>query len=164
MARRRYKFVEVQPVTAAGLEEVVNRWVADDWQLERVSFAGTTKDGRPAIAFVALVREPLVGAIELGELDLGEPEPFDAEVEWSASVLESMVARRRGVVPLDAGIEEARGGRGAGEAAEPAEPDSEPAEAERERAGAKKGMARARSRSRTRTRTRSKLRFRSRSR
>ncbi len=161
MARRRYKFVEVQPVTAAGLEEVVNRWVADDWQLERVSFAGTTKDGRPAIAFVALVRDPLVGAIELGELDLGEPEPFDAEVEWSASVLESMVARRRGVVPLDAGIEEARGGRGAGEAAEP---DSEPAEAERERAGAKKGMARARSRSRTRTRTRSKLRFRSRSR
>ena len=161
MARRRYKFVEVQPVTAAGLEEVVNRWVADDWQLERVSFAGTTKDGRPAIAFVALVRDPLVGAIELGELDLGEPEPFDAEVEWSASVLESMVARRRGVVPLDAEVAEARGARGAGEAVEP---DSEVAEAERERAGAKKGMARARSRSRTRTRTRSKLRFRSRSR
>jgi hypothetical protein len=82
----RYKFVEVQPVTASAIEDCVNNWVGDGWRLDKVRFVGVDARGkRPSLAFISFVRSPTGGVIELGELDLGEAEPFDVEIDWGAA-------------------------------------------------------------------------------
>lgn len=54
-APRRYKFVEVAPVTAETLEDAVNDGVAEGWQLEGIRFVMTEASRRPAMAFVSFV-------------------------------------------------------------------------------------------------------------
>ena len=54
---RRYKFVEVSPVTEDGLETCVNDWVAQGWELEGIRFVVTEHSKRPSMAFVSFVRE-----------------------------------------------------------------------------------------------------------
>lgn len=53
----RYKFVELSMVTDERLEETVNEWVAQGWQLDGIRFAMTDHSKRPAMAFVSFVRE-----------------------------------------------------------------------------------------------------------
>lgn len=52
-----YKFVELSLVTDESLEAAVNEWVSQGWQLERIHFAMTEASRRPAMAFIAFVRE-----------------------------------------------------------------------------------------------------------
>lgn len=97
----RYKFVELTAVTAATLEDTVNQWVGDGWQLDAIRFVTGESVKRPKMAFVSFVRDdegegrevelPAVSSIrrgrpkivELGELDLGEVEPFEADLDWA---------------------------------------------------------------------------------
>jgi len=99
----RYKFVEVATVTAAALEAEVNRWVGEGWHLDAIRFVTGEAAKRPKLAFVSFVRDdeverevevelPVVSTIrrktkiiELGELDLGEVEPFEAVLDWEAA-------------------------------------------------------------------------------
>ncbi len=53
----RYKVVETQTVTDDVLEELINRWVAEGWQLDGIRFAMGDASKRPAMAFVLFVRE-----------------------------------------------------------------------------------------------------------
>ena len=52
-----YKFVELSTVTDETLEEVVNEWVRKGWALEAIHFAMRDSSRRPAMAFVAFVRQ-----------------------------------------------------------------------------------------------------------
>ena len=95
----RYKFVEVTKVTAAALEVEVNRWVQQGWQLDAIRFVTGETAKRPKLAFISFVRDeeeerdvevPAVSSIrrrpkivELGELDLGDAEPFEADLDWA---------------------------------------------------------------------------------
>ena len=54
---KRYKFVEVAPVTDEVLETCVNEWVAQGWELEGIRFVVTEHSKRPQMAFVSFVRE-----------------------------------------------------------------------------------------------------------
>ncbi|MEZ4400309.1 MAG: hypothetical protein R3B06_09845 [Kofleriaceae bacterium] len=51
-----YKFVEVAPVTAEALAEVVNATVAEGWAFDGIRFVTTEASRRPAMAFVSFVR------------------------------------------------------------------------------------------------------------
>ena len=53
----RYKVVETQTVTDDILEKIINRWVAEDWQLDSIRFAMSDASKRPAMAFILFVRE-----------------------------------------------------------------------------------------------------------
>ena len=98
----RYKFVELTAVTAASLEDTVNQWVGEGWQLDAIRFVTGENAKRPKMAFVSFVRPdegdgerdvdvPAVSSIrrgrpkivELGELDLGDAEPFEADLDWA---------------------------------------------------------------------------------
>jgi hypothetical protein len=99
----RYKFVEVTAVTAASLEDTVNQWVGEGWQLDAIRFVTGETAKRPKLAFVSFVRDDAAGdrelelpavssirrgrprLVDLGELDLGDAEPFDADLDWSAA-------------------------------------------------------------------------------
>jgi hypothetical protein len=102
-----YKFVELSVVTAEALEEAVNEWVGRGWHLEGIRFVVGEASRRPQMAFVSFVREgerararaPVPARselrrkheiLELGELDPGELEPFEAELDWASA------RRRRG--------------------------------------------------------------------
>ncbi|MDQ3370715.1 MAG: hypothetical protein M3680_35305 [Myxococcota bacterium] len=52
-----YKFVELSPVTDATIEECVNEWIAQGWQLEGIRFVTTEHSKRPSMAFVSFTRE-----------------------------------------------------------------------------------------------------------
>jgi len=52
-----YKFVEVSVVTDETLEETVNEWVGQGWFLDHIHFAMREASKRPAMAFVAFIRE-----------------------------------------------------------------------------------------------------------
>jgi hypothetical protein len=54
-APRRYKFVEVAPVTAETLEDAVNAGVAEGWHFDGIRFVMTEASRRPAMAFVSFV-------------------------------------------------------------------------------------------------------------
>ena len=54
---KRYKFVEVSPVTDEVLETCVNEWVAQGWELEGIRFVVTEHSKRPQMAFVSFVRD-----------------------------------------------------------------------------------------------------------
>jgi len=64
-----YKFVELSVVTDEAIEETVNEWVAQGWQLDGIRFAMREASKRPAMAFVSFVREA-----ESAD-DEGEPGP-----------------------------------------------------------------------------------------
>jgi hypothetical protein len=53
----RYKFVELSVVTAEALEQAVNDWVGQGWQLDAIRFAGTEQGARPAMAFLSFTRQ-----------------------------------------------------------------------------------------------------------
>ena len=53
----RYKFVELSVVTAESLEQAVNDWVGQGWQLDAIRFAGTEPGPRPAMAFLSFTRQ-----------------------------------------------------------------------------------------------------------
>lgn len=104
----RYKFVELAKVTGALLEDTVNEWVGQGWKLDDVRFVPAA-GRRPLTAFVSFVRpdEPRRFAsagdeprsakvIELGELDLGEPEPWQAEVDLRAARSRPAARKRKG--------------------------------------------------------------------
>jgi hypothetical protein len=52
-----YKFVELSTVTDDKIEECVNEWVAQGWQLEGIRFVTTEHSRRPAMAFVSFTRD-----------------------------------------------------------------------------------------------------------
>ena len=53
----RYKFIELSVVTDETIEQVVNEWVGQGWQLEGIRFVTTEHSKRPAMAFVSFIRE-----------------------------------------------------------------------------------------------------------
>jgi hypothetical protein len=53
----RYKFAELSIVTDESLERVVNEHVAEGWLLDAIHFVTTQASRRPAMAFIAFVRE-----------------------------------------------------------------------------------------------------------
>lgn len=52
-----YKFVELSIVTDETIEQAVNEWVAQGWQLEAIRFVTTEHSKRPAMAFVSFTRQ-----------------------------------------------------------------------------------------------------------
>ena len=53
----RYKVVELAVVTDETLEDALNTWTAQGWQLDGIQFAMREGSKRPAMAFVLFVRE-----------------------------------------------------------------------------------------------------------
>jgi hypothetical protein len=53
----RYKFIELSVVTDETIEQAVNEWVGQGWQLEGIRFVTTEHSKRPAMAFVSFIRE-----------------------------------------------------------------------------------------------------------
>jgi hypothetical protein len=52
-----YKFVELSIVTDESISQSVNQWVKEGWQLEHIYFAMRDASKRPAMAFIAFVRD-----------------------------------------------------------------------------------------------------------
>ena len=52
-----YKVVETSQVDDHSLEEILNTWSAQGWQLEGIHFAMRDASRRPAMAFVTFTRE-----------------------------------------------------------------------------------------------------------
>jgi hypothetical protein len=53
----RYKIVETSVVSDDVLETLVNEWVGQGWQFDRIQFAMREASKRPAMAFVFFIRE-----------------------------------------------------------------------------------------------------------
>jgi len=53
-----YKVVEISTVTDEAIESVINEWVAQGWDYERVQFVVRDSSPRPCMAFVTFKREP----------------------------------------------------------------------------------------------------------
>ncbi|MFO7765284.1 MAG: DUF4177 domain-containing protein [Pelovirga sp.] len=53
----RYKVVETSQVDDHSLENVLNDWTAQGWQLEGIHFAMREASRRPGMAFVTFTRE-----------------------------------------------------------------------------------------------------------
>jgi hypothetical protein len=51
-----YKVVEASQVDDQSLEEILNTWTAQGWQLEGIHFAMREASRRPAMAFVTFTR------------------------------------------------------------------------------------------------------------
>jgi hypothetical protein len=101
----RYKFVELSVVTEESLEKTVNEWVAQGWNLDAIRFVTGEQSRRPQMAFVSFVRDEPDGdeavtlplparseirrkhkILELGEIDPGDIEPYDADLDWESAV------------------------------------------------------------------------------
>ena len=52
----RYKFIELSIVTEQTIENAVNDWVAQGWQLEGIRFVTSEHSKRPAMAYVSFIR------------------------------------------------------------------------------------------------------------
>jgi len=52
-----YKVVETSTVTDDSLEEILNEWSAQDWQLENIRFVPREASRRPGMAFITFTRE-----------------------------------------------------------------------------------------------------------
>ncbi len=59
-----YKFVELSIVTDETIEEAVNAWVAQGWQLEGIRFVTTEHSKRPAMAFVSFTRDAPAATVD----------------------------------------------------------------------------------------------------
>ena len=57
-----YKFVELSLVTEETLDQAVNEWVGQGWQLDGIHFVKNESSRRPAMAFIAFVRP--AGAVD----------------------------------------------------------------------------------------------------
>jgi len=55
-----YKVVETSQVDDQSLEEILNTWSVQGWQLEGIHFAMRDASRRPAMAFVTFSREETV--------------------------------------------------------------------------------------------------------
>jgi hypothetical protein len=53
----RYKVVETSVVTDEALENILNEWAAQGWQLDGIHFAMREASKRPAMAFVFFIRK-----------------------------------------------------------------------------------------------------------
>ncbi|HKL26486.1 MAG TPA: DUF4177 domain-containing protein [Desulfuromonadales bacterium] len=53
----RYKVVELAVVTDETLEDALNTWTAQGWQLDGIQFAMREGSKRPAMAFILFARE-----------------------------------------------------------------------------------------------------------
>lgn len=51
-----YKFVELSKPTDDSIEEAVNEWVGQGWDLDTIRFVMTEHSKRPAMAFVSFTR------------------------------------------------------------------------------------------------------------
>jgi hypothetical protein len=51
-----YKVVESTIVTDETIEDIINAWVSDGWEFERMQFAMHEGSKRPGMAFVFFVR------------------------------------------------------------------------------------------------------------
>jgi hypothetical protein len=60
----RYKFVELSTVTDESIETAVNEWVGQGWILDRIHFAMREGSHRPAMAFIAFIRDVGNGAAD----------------------------------------------------------------------------------------------------
>lgn len=52
-----YKVVETSQVDDLSLENILNAWTAQGWQLEGIHFAMREANRRPGMAFVTFTRE-----------------------------------------------------------------------------------------------------------
>jgi len=52
-----YKVVEISVVTDETLEEALNTWTGQGWQLDGIQFAMREASKRPAMAFVLFIRD-----------------------------------------------------------------------------------------------------------
>jgi len=52
-----YKVVEISVVTDETLEEALNAWAGQGWQLDGIQFAMREASKRPAMAFVLFTRD-----------------------------------------------------------------------------------------------------------
>lgn len=52
-----YKVVETSQVDDQSLEQILNSWAPEGWQLEGIHFAMREASRRPAMAFVTFSRE-----------------------------------------------------------------------------------------------------------
>ncbi|MBW2699815.1 MAG: DUF4177 domain-containing protein [Deltaproteobacteria bacterium] len=52
-----YKVVETSIVTDESIEEIINQWVAEGWNLDGIQFAMREASKRPAMAFVLFTRQ-----------------------------------------------------------------------------------------------------------
>ena len=71
----RYKFVELSTVTDQTIEEAVNHWVAQGWELEGLRFVVTEHSKRPSMAFVSFTRDAAQGS----QAPDGEPHVIAAD-------------------------------------------------------------------------------------
>ena len=62
-----YKFVELSTVTDETIEDCVNDWVGQGWQLEGIRFVTSESSRRPAMAFVSFTREAAIDREGRGE-------------------------------------------------------------------------------------------------
>jgi len=53
----RYKVVETSDVTDETLEQILNEWTEQGWQLDTMQFAMRDSSKRPAMAFVTFQRQ-----------------------------------------------------------------------------------------------------------
>jgi hypothetical protein len=53
----RYKVVETSQVDDHSLEQILNDWTAQGWQLEGIHFAMREASRRPGMAFITFTRE-----------------------------------------------------------------------------------------------------------
>ena len=51
-----YKFVETSVVTDDQLQQIVNHWVPQGWQLDGIHFVTAPTSKRPVMAYVAFTR------------------------------------------------------------------------------------------------------------
>jgi hypothetical protein len=51
----RYKFIELSIVTEQTIEDVVNDWVGQGWQLEGIRFVTSEHSKRPSMAYVSFI-------------------------------------------------------------------------------------------------------------
>ncbi|MBW2241387.1 MAG: DUF4177 domain-containing protein [Deltaproteobacteria bacterium] len=51
-----YKVVETSDVTSEALEEILNEWTRQGWNLDTMQFAMRDSSKRPAMAFVTFTR------------------------------------------------------------------------------------------------------------
>jgi hypothetical protein len=66
----RYQFIELSIVTEQTIEEVVNDWVGQGWQLEGIRFVTSEHSKRPAMAYVSFIRfasDPVADMSRAGE-------------------------------------------------------------------------------------------------
>jgi hypothetical protein len=62
VAAPRYKVVETMTVTDEEIEVILNRWTAEGWTFEAISYAMREASRRPAMAFVIFTRPTDVGS------------------------------------------------------------------------------------------------------